>query len=56
MGKTSVARIAVETCEAIWDKLSSVYIPEPTSDDWKIIANDFFTKWNFPNCLGSIDG
>lgn len=56
MGKTSVARIVVETCEAIWDKLSTVYIPEPTVDDWKTNANDFFTKWNFPNCLGSIDG
>jgi len=56
MGKTSVARIVVETCEAIWNKLSTDYIPEPTSDDWKANANDFCTKWNFPNCLGSIDG
>lgn len=56
MGKTSVARIEEETCEANWDKLSTVYIPEPTVDDWKTNANDFFVKWNFPNCLGSIDG
>jgi len=26
------------------------------SSDWKNIALDFNEKWNFPNCLGAIDG
>ena len=29
--------------------------PETTSE-WKKVACDFERKWNFPNCLGSIDG
>ena len=24
--------------------------------DWKIIEHKFSTKWNFPNCLGALDG
>lgn len=27
-----------------------------TEEEWKKIANDFGIKWNFYNCLGSIDG
>lgn len=31
-------------------------LPKPTVEMWKHIANDFYTIWNFPNCLGAIDG
>ena len=24
--------------------------------EWKLIANDFEQKWQFPNCLGALDG
>ena len=27
-----------------------------TGDDWKIIASDCENKWNFPHCLGALDG
>lgn len=36
--------------------MSTANTPESAVDDWKTNAEDFFTKWNFPNCLGSIDG
>ena len=28
----------------------------PSKEDWKIIAKDYFEKWNMPNCLGALDG
>ena len=28
----------------------------PTLDDWKQIKYRFSTRWNFPNCVGAIDG
>lgn len=27
-----------------------------TEEEWKTIAKDFKIKWNFPNCLGAVDG
>lgn len=34
----------------------SEMLPLPTEDKWKIIANDFKLLWNFPNCVGEVDG
>ena len=31
-------------------------MPLPTEDQWNYIADDFYTKWNIPNCLGAIGG
>jgi len=56
MGKTTISKIVVETCSAIWDKLLPTYLPEHTVDMWKSNSKDFYKNWNFPNCLGSIDG
>ncbi|XP_039654148.1 uncharacterized protein LOC120557668 [Perca fluviatilis] len=56
VGRTTVANIVGEVCQAIWDCLVDEFMPVPTKEDWSAIADDFFHKWNFPNCLGSIDG
>ncbi|XP_018403078.1 PREDICTED: putative nuclease HARBI1 [Cyphomyrmex costatus] len=28
----------------------------PSEDNWKEIAKEFYTHWNFPHCIGAIDG
>lgn len=45
-----------EVCRAIWDSLVGDYMPVPTKQDWRDIAEGFSQRWNFPNCLGSVDG
>lgn len=48
--------IIPETCDAIWTSLAPLFMPTPGRDQWTRIANRFFEKWDFPNCIGSIDG
>ena len=31
-------------------------MPQPTTEDFKNIATDFWTRWQFPNCMGCLDG
>ena len=56
VGKTIACNIIRETCKGIWLALHQIYLKPPAKEeDWKKIANDFFTEWNFPNCLGALD-
>ena len=46
-----------ETCDGIWLGLKDEYLKAPSSpEDWVKIAAEYFDEWNFPNCLGAIDG
>lgn len=57
MGKATVSNIVRETCDAIWTALHSTYLKTPNSpEEWKKIADCFEEEWNFPHCLGAIDG
>uniref|UniRef100_A0A8C6LXM2 DDE Tnp4 domain-containing protein n=1 Tax=Nothobranchius furzeri TaxID=105023 RepID=A0A8C6LXM2_NOTFU len=42
--------------KAIWDVLQPEYKPEPTMEDWNAIEEGFRERWNFPNCIGALDG
>ncbi|XP_046874020.1 uncharacterized protein LOC124466278 [Hypomesus transpacificus] len=56
VGSCTVARIVGAVSKAIWDCLVEEFLPVPTKQDWRAIAEGFLQRWNFPNCLGSIDG
>lgn len=58
VGPTTVGRIISETCNAIWTKLLEAnYLKCPTSHiKWKKVAIRFEKLWQFPNCVGVIDG
>ncbi|XP_058465563.1 uncharacterized protein LOC131439048 [Malaya genurostris] len=56
LGVSTAHQIVHETCRVITEKLIDDAMPKPTEDMWKKIANDFYTKWNFPLCLGALDG
>jgi hypothetical protein len=55
-GVTTTWKIIIDVCIAIWDVLSDEFLKPPQRDTWIKIAKDFFNHWNFPNCLGAIDG
>ncbi|XP_018357375.1 PREDICTED: uncharacterized protein LOC108757457 [Trachymyrmex cornetzi] len=56
VGKSTVPKIIMETTEALWQILQPQVLPPPTVQTWTKIAEDFTNKWNFPNCVGAIDG
>lgn len=57
IGRSTISRIIHEICEAIWLALLKVYLKAPGSaNEWLNVANEFDKNWNFPNCLGAIDG
>ena len=40
----------------LWEVLTPLEMPPPTEADWRKIEQDFNDYWNFPNCLGALDG
>lgn len=56
MGDRTVAKIVNEVSVAIWKTMQPVYLSQPTKEMWTSVAVDFNSKWNFPHCVGAIDG
>ena len=57
VSRSVVCNTIRETCQIIWQALSEEYMKPPRSQqDWGKSAKDFHTEWNFPNCLGALDG
>ncbi|XP_046975340.1 protein ANTAGONIST OF LIKE HETEROCHROMATIN PROTEIN 1-like [Vanessa cardui] len=48
--------IIPETCLAIMSALKDYMKKPQNKQEWKTIANDFEDMWQFPNCLGAVDG
>ncbi len=53
---STVASIESETCDALWHCLRDEHLPVPTEEMWRSTARRFHERWNFPNCLGAMDG
>ncbi|KAL4104313.1 hypothetical protein QTP88_019614 [Uroleucon formosanum] len=51
-----ISVIVKETLIALKQMLMPLFLPNPNSIDYKVKANEFYTKWNFPNCILAIDG
>jgi hypothetical protein len=56
VSRSSVSKIVKETSEAIWKALVDEVLKPPSTEQWKSIAEEFYSSWNFPNCIGAIDG
>ena len=54
--KSTLSHIIPETCEALYEALHEEVIPTPSTADWIKIAKGYERCWQFPNCVGSIDG
>ena len=56
VSRSSVCLIVKEVCQAIVSKLLPIYIRIPEGDTLKEVVRQFQSKYNFPQCIGAIDG
>lgn len=57
VGATTVGNIVAECCNLLWSELSPIHMRFPENpEDWEMIAANFNSKWDFPHCLGALDG
>lgn len=40
----------------LWNELQPIHMATPTVEQFKVSADTFWKTWNFPNCIGAIDG
>ena len=55
LGNSTVQDIIKNTCGTIWEELAPTEL-KPTAEDWQRIESRFAQRWNFPNCVGALDG
>ncbi|KAJ8417848.1 hypothetical protein AAFF_G00226910 [Aldrovandia affinis] len=56
LGNTTVSSIVSEVCQAIWLALKADFVCLPAAVQWAAITDDFWRLWDFPKCIGSVDG
>ena len=56
MGISTIQRVVLCTCKAIWDTLVHEVMPFPTEEVWLHSAAQFKARWNLLNCVGALDG
>ena len=49
--------LLIVTCDALWKVLLPQYMSRPTTPSaWRRVSQGFEQMWNFPHCVGAIDG
>ncbi|XP_065117492.1 uncharacterized protein [Paramisgurnus dabryanus] len=57
MGTSTISQIVFETCTALYQVMKDDFLKTPSTEgEWRTIAMDFERKWQFPHCLGALDG
>ncbi|XP_023727161.1 uncharacterized protein LOC111875283 [Cryptotermes secundus] len=56
LGYCMVQNAVHGVCKAIVKNMLQEVMPTPTKNEWERIAREFWDQWQFPNCLGSLDG
>lgn len=51
-----MANIVKTVCKLLWETFQPIHMPVPTTLQFKRIAERFYEIWNFPNCIGALDG
>ena len=55
-GVSTIRDIIKETCKVLWTVLQRQVMPMTDQQQWPKITADFSARFDFPHCLGAIDG
>jgi len=56
VGRSTLCNIIHETTAAIYVALQPEFLGWPDKEKWKTIAQGFQQNWQFPHCVGAVDG
>ncbi|CAH1982856.1 unnamed protein product [Acanthoscelides obtectus] len=56
VSKELIARIVPETCKGLISVLKENIKMPKTAEEWMLIERQFEKHWNFPHCIGAMDG
>ena len=57
ISSSTISKLIPEVSKAIITKMGPINMKLPrTEDEWKRISDQFASDWQFPNCLGAVDG
>nr|CAI5847063.1 unnamed protein product [Callosobruchus analis] len=51
-----ISTIIRQVSESIVSRMLTLVMPQPTEEMFKTISSKFRSLWDFPNCIGAIDG
>lgn len=54
LGHSTVVNSVHMVFAAIEDRMMDRFLPVPTEETWSAVADSFWSKWDFPNCLGAL--
>ena len=53
---STICKFILEVCKAIIEVYKDEVLRCPKTEEWKEVAEDFSSRWNYHNCLGAVDG
>ncbi|XP_046145946.1 uncharacterized protein LOC123989267 [Osmia bicornis bicornis] len=56
ISKQLISKIVPEVCEALISTLKNFVKIPATEEEWEEISHGFNARWNFPHCIGAMDG
>lgn len=51
-----ISKIIRQVAESIVTRMLTLVMPQPTEEMFKTISRKYRSLWDFPNCVGAIDG
>ena len=57
LSRRSISRIVSNVAQALIGVFQKQYLRTPSNaEEWMVISEKFFQRWNFPNLIGAVDG